>query len=124
MESQDEPDLELKGLDNFHGSEHYYRLMGGVNATDGVHYIMQNGYSWFATDAVAVLKAHPKLRKHLAHDDFAVIELRLLPDKQAQMLVEDGNGNELYRQSYAYSDAKVCLKLFYTGGVLLLASEY
>jgi hypothetical protein len=124
VESQDEPDLELKGLDNFHGSEHYYRLMGGVNATDGVHYIMQNGYSWFATDAVAVLKAHPKLRKHLAHDDFAVIELRLLPDKQAQMLVEDGNGNELYRQSYAYSDAKVGLKLFYTGGVLLLASEY
>ena len=62
MESRHEPDLELKDLDRFYGSEHYYLLMGGVNATDGVHYIMANGYAWFATDAVAVLKAHPKLR--------------------------------------------------------------
>ncbi len=45
MESHHEPDLELKNLNNFYGSEHYYRLMGGINATDGVHYVMQNGYS-------------------------------------------------------------------------------
>jgi hypothetical protein len=36
--------------------------------TDGLHHIMQNGYSWFVTDAVAVLKAHPKLTEYLAHD--------------------------------------------------------
>ncbi len=124
MEGQYEPDLELKSLDNFHGSEHYYRLMGGINATDGVHYVMQNGYSYFVTDAIAVLKAHPRLQQYLSHDDFVVVKLQLLPNKQARMLMEDGNGHELYRQTYTYSDAKVNLELFYTGGVLLLANEY
>jgi hypothetical protein len=92
--------------------------LGGVNATDGVHYIMENGYSYFVTDSIAVLKVHPKLKQYLSHDDFIVIKLQLLPDKQAQMIMEDGNGHELYRQTYTYSDAKVNLKLFYTDGVL------
>ncbi len=83
MESHHEPDLELKNLNNFYGSEHYYRLMGGINATDGVHYVMQNGYSYFVTDAIAVLKAHPRLKQYLSHDDFVVVKLQLLPNKQA-----------------------------------------
>jgi hypothetical protein len=124
LESQNQPDLELKGLSNFYGSEHYYRLMGGINATDGVHYVMNNGYSYLVTDAIAVLRAHPKLKQYLLHDDFVVIKLQRLPSNQALMLMEDGNGHELYRQAYVYSDAKVDLKLFYTNGVLLLASEY
>jgi len=124
MESRHEPDLELKDLNRFYGSEHYYLLMGGVNATDGVHYIMDNGYAWFATDAVAVLKAHPKLKEYLTHDDFVAVKLQLLPGKQARMVMEDGNGHELYSQTYDYSDARVGLRLFYTGGVLMLASEY
>ncbi len=124
MERPHEPDLELKDLGYFHGSESYYRLMGGVVATEGVHYIIANGYAWFATDAVAVLKADPRLKEYLSHDDFVAIKLQLLPESQARMLMEDGNGHELYSQAYDYSDAKVNLELFYTGGVLMLASEY
>ena len=40
------------------------------------------------------------------------------------MVMEDGNGHELHSQTYDYSDARVGLQLFYTGGVLMLASEY
>ncbi len=87
MERRDKPDLELRSLDNFHGSENYYHLMGGFNATDGVYYIMENGYSYFVTDSIAVLKAHPRLKQYLSGDDFVVVKLQPLPDKQAQMIL-------------------------------------
>ena len=54
-------DLELKELANYRESDHYYNVMG-VNITDGVGYVMQNGYSWAITDAIVVLKMKPKVR--------------------------------------------------------------
>jgi len=40
----EKPDLELKALNEFIGTQNYYRYMG-VLLTDGVKYIMENGYS-------------------------------------------------------------------------------
>jgi len=125
MEKQ--PDLELKALNQFYGTQQYYRYMG-VLLTDGIRYIMENGYSWFVTDAIAVIVAHPKIRQYLQNDDFLTIRLKLNKDKDghttADMIMEDGNYNELYRQHYDITDAKRELKLFYTGNTLMLASEY
>ncbi len=121
------PDLELKALNQFYGTQQYYRYMG-VLLTDGIRYIMENGYSWFVTDAIAVIVAHPKIRRHLQKEDFLTIKLKLNKDKDgyttADMIMEDGNYNELYRQHYDITDAKRELKLFYTGNTLMLASEY
>ena len=47
-------DLELKDLGQYYGTTQYYNIMG-VNITDGVEYIMKNGYSWFVTDTIAVI---------------------------------------------------------------------
>jgi len=125
MEKQ--PDLELKALNQFYGTQQYYRYMG-VLLTDGIRYIMENGYSWFVTDAIAVIVAHPKIRRHLQKEDFLTIKLKLNKDKDgyttADMIMEDGNHNRLYRQHYDITDAKRELKLFYTGNVLMLSSEY
>jgi len=120
LEGHYEPDLELKSLGNFHGSEHYYRLMGGINATDGVHYVMQNGYSWLVTDAAVILRMEPKVRGQ----DFVVVRLKLLPEGGGKVTYEDGNGNILYEQSYEWTDAKKELKLFFADNVIMLASEY
>jgi hypothetical protein len=120
LESHQEPDLELKGLGNFYGSEHYYRLMGGINATDGVHYVMENGYSWFVTDAAVILRMEPKVRGQ----DFVVVRLKLLPEGKAKAVYEDGNDNNLYEQSYDFTDAKKELELFFADDVIMLASEY
>jgi Family of unknown function (DUF6876) len=120
VESQHEPDLELKGLDGFCGSEHYYRLMGGINATDGVHYIMENGYSWVVSDAAAILRMEQKVRGQ----DFVVIRLKLLPEGKAKVVYEDGNDNVLFEQNYDWTDAKRELELFFADDVIMLASEY
>ncbi|MGP8125962.1 MAG: DUF6876 family protein [Nitrososphaerales archaeon] len=120
MESSQEPDLELKSLGSFYGSEHYYRLMGGINATDGVHYVMENGYSWFVTDAAVILRLEPKVRGQ----DFVVVRLSLLPEGKAKVVYEDGNDNILFEQSYEWTNAKKELELFFADDVIMLASEY
>jgi NAD kinase len=117
------PDLELKGLNGFIGTQNYYQYMG-VLFTDGIRYIMENGYSWFVTDAIAVIIADQKIRRHLQKDDFLTIKLKLTAENEADMIITDGNDTQLYRQHYDFTDAKKDLKLFYTGNTLMLASEY
>jgi len=120
LESHHEPDLELKSLNEFYGSEHYYRLMGGINATDGVHYIMENGYAWMVTDVAAILRMEQKVRGQ----DFVVVRLKLLPTGKAKVVYEDGNDNVLFEQSYDFTDAKKELELFFADEVIMLAGEY
>ena len=110
-------DLELKNLGQFYGSENYYKVMG-VNATDGVAYVMENGYSWFITDTIAVIVC--KLMK----EEFLSIKLKLKDDNKAEMIITDGNENILYKQKYKFTNAKRELNLYYTNGVIMLSNEY
>jgi len=112
-------DLELKGLDSYTGSDRLYRLMG-IKITEGIAYIMENGYSWFVTDSIALIKTKPKLE----NAPFLSIDLKLEKNGTANMEISDGNGHIFYRKHYKYTDAKRSLKLFYDNGVLMLNSEY
>jgi len=119
-----EQDLELKDLNQYYGTQNYYSYLG-IKLTDGIAYIMRNGYSWFVTDAIAVIVANPTVRKYLQEDTFLSIKLKLSKSKNsADMIIDDGNGNVLYKQHYSMTDAKVELKLFYDNGVLMLSREY
>ena len=115
-----EDDLSLSNLSDFRGSEGYFNLMG-FNATDGIGYIMKNGYSWFVTDFIAVAKFNEKIK----NEEFVCIKLVIDKDtKKCFMLVTDGNENELYKQDYDYTNAQKDLTLYLTDGVLLLSQEY
>ena len=118
MQKQD--DLELKDLSQYYGTQHYYNVFG-VKVTDGVKYVMDNGYSWFVTDSVAVIRCKPEVRR----EEFLTVELRLSEeaDHEADLIITDGNENTLYRQHYRFTDAKRDLKLYFENGVLLLPSE-
>lgn len=109
-------DLELKGLEQFCGTEQYHRVMG-MNATDGVAYIMQNGYSWFVTDAAAVIMMK------LKGEEFLSVKL-VVKGTTAKMIITDGNEKTLYTQDYKYTDAKRDLNLYCTDGVIMLNGEY
>jgi len=111
-----EPDLYLRDIDSYIGSEKIYNVMG-VYVTDGVKYIMENGYSWFVTDAIAVIRAK------LKNKDFLAIKLTVKNNK-AMMEITDGNDHIFYRQEYKWSDAKRNLTLFYVDNVLMLSGEY
>jgi hypothetical protein len=119
----EQPDLELRDLETFYATQNYYKYMG-VLLTDGIKYIAENGYSWFVTDAVSIIVAHPKIRRYLARDNFLTIRLKLNGDKTAEMIFEDGNYHKLYRQHYEFTDAKRELTLFYVDNVLMLSNEY
>lgn len=109
-------DLELKELDMYHGTEKYHDVMGG-NVTDGVAYIMNNGYSWFVTDSLAVI------RIQLKKEPFLSVKLKL-KDDTADMIITDGNDKVLYKQHYGYTSAKRELNLYYSNNVLMLSGEY
>ena len=110
-------DLELKDLGQFYGTEQYHAGFLGVNMTDGVAYIVSNGYSWFVTDAISVI------RIMLKGKEFLSVKLTV-KDNTAKMEITDGNDNVLYRQNYDYTDAKRDLTLFYADNVLMLSGEY
>lgn len=111
-----EKDLELQELGQFHGTEHYYKDMFDVLLTDGVKYIMENGYSWFVTDQIVNLMRFK--------DGFYSVKLKLLSNSKAEAIITDGNNNILNVQKYEYTDAKRELNLFFYDNVLMLSGEY
>jgi len=113
-------DLGLKDLEQFRGTEHYYQAWLSTLATDGIKYIMDNGYSWFVTDAISVIKTTQKLK----NEEFLVIKLKLLKDGGAKMVIDDGNDNILYEQKYEWTDAKREIVLFFQNNVIFLSGEY
>ena len=112
-------DLELKELDMFNGTEKYHEGFMGVKLTDGVKYIVNNGYSWFVSDFSVVANMKHKLKS----ESFLSVELKL-EGKRGKMIVTDGNNKILYSQKYTYTSAKKEFKLFYTNNVLMLSGEY
>jgi len=91
-------DLKLKDLGQYYCSENYINVMG-MNVTDGIAYIMQNGYSWFVTDAIIIL------RLQLKNEPFCCIKLEL-NGSEAKTIITDGNDKVLYTQDYKFTDAK------------------
>jgi len=111
-------DLELRELDNYYSTESYHRIYLGAIATDGIAYIMQNGYSWFVTDAITIVTK-------FKNEEFLSIKLQINKENStADMIITDGNDHVLYTQHYEYTDAKRDLTLYYTGKVLMLSGEY
>jgi hypothetical protein len=110
--------LELLGIENFIGSEHYHTIMG-KKVTDGVAYILENGYGWVVTDALVILSMKAKVKR----ESFVTVKLKL-EGKGAKIVYDDGNGNILFTQKYEITDAKRELTLFWVDGILMLNSEY
>ena len=112
-------DIYLKDIDSFTGSLKYYPLLNS-NITEGVKYIVNNGYSWLVTDMLVVIRMLPTIK----NQEFLSIKLKMIDNEKAVATIDDGNGNILYTQHYRYTSARVNLNLFYTNKVLLLAGEY
>ena len=115
-----ETDIELKELGYYTGSEHHYKMpLFNYLYTDGIKYIQDNGYAWFITDAMVIVRSKFK--------DKEFICIKLTVDKEAKtakMEITDGNEEVLYVQSYTYTNAKVDLTLYYTDDVLMYCREY
>ena len=112
-------DLSLKDLDQFYGTEQYYKeQIFSTKYTDGVAYLMVNGYSWFVTDVLAVVEHKIK------GEEFLAIKLLVFDDNTAKLVITDGNEKVLHEQKYDYTNAQKNLVLYCTNNVLMLAGEY
>ena len=117
--SRPKEDLELSDIDQYYGTSGYHNVMN-TNVTDGIKYIMDNGYSWFVTDAIISIRMTPRLKKA----EFLVVKLIVKPDNEAVTEISDGNDKVLYTQKYGYTNAKQDVTLYYITKVLLLTGEY
>ncbi len=111
-------DLELKNIGQYYGSETLYQSRWG-RYTEGVKYVMDNGYAWFVNDALIAINSKPSLHGQ----PFLVIWLKLKEGPTAYMVIDDGNGHILYTQDYVMTDAKVPVKLYYENRVMMLPGE-
>jgi len=119
-------DLELKRLDSFYGSDRFYGFMG-LFVTEGVKYVMDNGYGWLVSDIAVNIRFNPSLRRYFRNDYFLVIRLTVDKENNTGVVTyEDGNDNIIYRQKYGYTDAKRNITLYYDANskTLCLSSEY
>lgn len=125
-----ESTIDAQTLSMFTGTENYYNLgilLRDALATDGVHYLMQNGLAWLVTDALAVIVLRAE------HDGFFMVEFTPKEDGSGELVIGDGNGGIVHRQvytSHSYPLSKP-LRMFAEWGevvkprwILLLASEH
>jgi len=111
--------IDAQQLKHFSGTCEYYQGHMNINYTDGVMYLCENGASWVASDIAAICKY--KLRNF----EFINIDVKVNVKRGSCTIhYTDGNGLELYRQNYRWTDLKQDIKLFYVDNVLMLASEY
>lgn len=109
-------------LNQFIGTEKYYRITHSHLLTDGTKYLAEQAECFWLMTAIA---------SHLPkqyHDYFAVVNLTV-EDSAAQLTLDDGNGNIFACQKIAYSDFPLSeLKLYcaFDGEywVIMLPCEY
>ncbi len=133
-------------IGHYHGTEQYHSLkpLFKTVVTDGVKYVMDNDYSWFVTDSIAVIehsKSIKKLFNNLSQGNlFLHITLDATDEDDIQMIIDDGDENILYIQNYPniiadYSLPNDKLELYWVkgshndsnqmeGSVCMLVGEY
>jgi len=110
-------------LSNFFGSETSYfnPMFRGINYTEGVKFISDNGAAWLVTDMLAVIKLQPQVK----NQDFLCITIKRNNSRMVVVTYTDGDDKILSTQQYKMSDFPVDeVKFFYTNSMLMLASEY
>lgn len=110
-------------LNNFIGTEKYYRINPCAVLTDGTKYLAEEAGAFWLMDAIASY-----LPQFTGKQDFVVAKL-VRTDSKAQLTLDDGNGRVLDQQHIPYTDFPLTNIQLYAcwGGefwVLMLCSEY
>ena len=107
---------ELKDImSNCYGTEGYYSYgivpSFKINLTDGVKTFIEKADAfWFVGDFYSYI---PTIRKKAPNEYFFAINLIVNEDETADMIITDGNCNELVKKHYDYTDCPVGEWKFY-----------
>jgi hypothetical protein len=114
--------LKASELDQFTGTEQYYKHWLGMRYTDGVKYVAERANAYWLLDAIASYQ-----RGKIATMPFQVWELTtaLTFNKSNLSMKEDTNEPVVVNQHIEYTDFPIAyIKMYFIEGVLLLPSEY
>ena len=115
--------ITLDSLNQFTGTEQYYRHISGLHYTDGVAYLAREAGAFWLIDEVMFGMLDKKMAKYR---DFAVWILRVnLETKEADLIVEDGNDNVISKRKIGFTTFPLAeISLWFENGVLILPSEH
>ncbi len=98
--------------------QHYEHWSGLLNYTDGVQFLCLNGCGWLV-DLIAAQQPY------LKGSEFQSWLLKVADTKGEITVVDEPNGEPLYRYPIQYTDFPLAtLRLYVSDGILMLANEY
>ena len=107
-------------LDQFTGTEHYYKYLCGTKLTDGVMHLANEAGCFWLLDIIASYQTTDLMKA----EDFQVWTLKKCGEAWL-VTCDDGNKNEITRQVIPYSDFPFDSQAVWCiNGVMLLPSEY
>lgn len=106
------------------GTENWHRhpIFRAVLFTDGAKYVADTCGAYWLLDEIVFLQQY---EKRVAGEAFQVWTLTVNPDRTATLACDDGNGNEVFRKTIAFTDFPMeSVTLWYINSTILLPSEY
>ena len=113
--------ITLENLAQFYGSETFYfhPLFKGINYTEGVRFIGQNGANWLLVDILS----HAKLNNNVKREEFVCVTFTV-KDGCGTLKFDDGNDKVLDVQFYPYTDFPLeSISFYIENGMVMLPSE-
>jgi hypothetical protein len=112
-------------LEQFIGSELFYRHFTGLVYTEGVKYVADHCGAYWLIDAIASYQFSPKIQRDEMLKDFQLWTLQVNPDKSA-LLICGRDAEELaFSQAIEYTDFPLDeIRFYLSNNVLMLPSEY
>jgi len=117
----------LSDLEQFTGTDHYYRHLGKFVYTDGVKYMAETAGAYWLLDVVFSHVADVYANKDIDAEqkEFLVCSLTVSDDDSALFTLDDGNDNILATQKIEYTDFPAqSVKFYIENNVALLPSEH
>jgi hypothetical protein len=111
----------INELNQFCGTEHYYRHLFGIVYTDGVKFLAEECQCYWLIDLVASYQSDSKVKL----EEFQVYKLTVNVDHSAVVEITDGNYNIIQTQDLEFTDFPLPeVTLWFTNNVLYLPSEH
>ena len=108
-------------LNQFTGTENYYRHPFGIKFTDGIKTLADECQCYWLIDIVASYQFEKKVKEQ----EFQVYKLKVHEDKSATLNIEDGNCNIIATQEIEFTDFPLDeIEIWFSNGVCYLPSEH
>jgi hypothetical protein len=114
-------------LRQFTGSLEMYRHpLFGMNYSQGIHYLMENGAAWLV-EAIMSYKLNQKLQRQKWAEEYQFWNLKVDLTEHSAVLTcrEDSNKKPFITQVFEYTDFPLPeIDIWVEGGVVILPSEH